>query len=315
MNPTRTARSRFIRVLSSTLVLVSWTMGSSLAEAACLTGPGLTGFESGNQTLSVSIPNTAAFTEVVGTSCTESAGIVSPGSTEFGTGQARFIASSLGYCAQTSSFVGGEGSGSGGATVGGSVRYLVRVNSTPSYSGPAIVSLVVSMRFAASGNVTASGVASAGGVYSTDVHLTPADTPFGAVLLFVAGSGLAPGGSVILENSTPIDIDRDYILQIAHTQNVTTSFAPGPMGDAGSAASSGTVVISFESELALVEPELSVEYPMVALLGVDAPSLGNPLVCQFSSAVPSGGVVPGSILVLLLTWVTWAATSKLSRGC
>lgn len=306
MNRTRTNRSGSACSVSAILVLGLCSVGSSVAEGACLTGAGLTGLESGTQTLSVSIPNMAAFTSLFGISCMESTGTVSPGSTQFGTGEARFIANSLGYRAYTSSLAGGSGSGSGGATVLGSVRYLVRVNSTPSYTGPTTVSLVVSMQFDVSGSVSASGVASAGGTYSTEVSVKPADTQFGAVQLFTGGSGLSPGSSVILQNSSPLDIDRDYVLQITHVQNVTTNFAPGPMGEAGSAASGGTVAISFESNLALIEPELSVEYPMVGIQGVPAPSLGNPPV--FPVFVPLVGAAGVVLLVLLMGS---AAISKL----
>jgi hypothetical protein len=290
------------------LVVGSWLLGPSLAEAACLIGAGLTGLESGNQTLHVSIPNASGASQGYGISCAGSSGIVDPGATEFGTGLARFKTSSLGYRLYTSSIVGGMGSGSGSAIALGSVRYLVRVNSTPSYTGPTTVSLVVSMQFDVSGSISASGVASAGGSYDTEVSLKPADVQVGGVVLFIGGSALSPGGSSILQNSTPIDIDRNYVLQISHNQAVNTTFATGAMGEPGSAASSGTVAMSFTSELALLDAELSIEYPMVGLLGVPAPSLGNPPV--FSVIVPIGGAVGTVLMVFLMTRV---AMSKLRQ--
>jgi hypothetical protein len=285
-------------VLAAILILGGCALSSSVAGAACLTGPDLTGLESGNQTLSVSIPNIAAFTQIYGLGCVAASGIVDPGSTEFGTGMARFKTSSLGYRGHTSSLVGGMGSGAGGASALGSVRYLVRVNSTPSYTGPTTVSFVVSMQFDVSGSISASGVAAAGGSYTTTVHLKPADVQFGGVQLFIGSSALAPGSSVILQNSTPIDIDRDYILQITHVQNVTTNFSTGPMGESSSAASSGTVAISFESELAVLDSELSIEYPMVGIQGVPAPSLGNPPI--FSTILPLSGAGVIALMVLLI---------------
>jgi hypothetical protein len=122
-----------------------------------LTGPDLTGLESGSQTLSVTIPNLSAFVELYGISCTGSSGLVSPISGALGTGFAQFETSSLGYRGHTSSIVGGAGSGSGGSSALGSVRYLVRVNSTPSYTGPTAVSLVVSMQFDVSGSMSIGG--------------------------------------------------------------------------------------------------------------------------------------------------------------
>jgi len=103
--------------------------------------------------------------------------------------------------------------------------------------GPTTASLEVSMQFDVSGSVSASGVASAGGTYSSEISIRPADTPSGSVQLFIGGGDLSPGGSVILQNSAPIDLDRDYVLQISHTQHVTTSFSQGQMGESSSASS------------------------------------------------------------------------------
>lgn len=284
---------------------------SSVAEAACLTPPGTTGLESGNQTLSVTVPNLSAFTELHPIHCAGDMGFVDPGVTPTGAGRAEFVSSSLGYRARTSSNVGGQGSGSGGATVAGSVRYLIRATSGPGYSGPTTVDVSVSMQFDVGGDVTVSGVGSAGGAYQTNVSLRPANSQIG-IQLFIGAGSLAAGGTVTLENSTPIDIDQDYILQIAHLQNVTTSFAQGGMGQVGSAASSGEVAISFESEFVLPVSQLTIEYPMVDLLGVPAPSLGNPP--QFPTNVPLGSAVPAALLVVLSGTAVAMSRRRIARA-
>jgi hypothetical protein len=73
------------------------------------------------------------------------------------------------------------------------------------------------MQFDVSGSISGSGISSAGGAYTTTVDLKPADVQFGGVQLFIGGGALFIGGSTILQNSTPIDIDRDIPHRVSPT--------------------------------------------------------------------------------------------------
>jgi len=77
-------RTGIARSLFAIIVLGLGSTGPSAAWAARLKGLDLTGLESGSQTLSVTIPNISAFTEIFGISCFANAGHVNPGSTDFG---------------------------------------------------------------------------------------------------------------------------------------------------------------------------------------------------------------------------------------
>lgn len=253
---------------------------------ACLSGAGATGFESGNHTVSVTLPNSPTSTQLVGPSCSEGFGLVAPGQIANGTGQARFVANPSGHLAHSSVFVGGVGTGTGLASVGGSARWVVRATPTPGYAGPASVDVVVTLQADVSGSTSASGVASAGGTYDIEVSLRRADSALG-VILFVGAGSLAPGGTSLLQQSATLDVDFDYVLQISHSQNVQASFSSGSMGQASSAASSGTVALSFETVLDAPQPELAIEYPVVDLLGVDPPALGQPP--SFPAPIPLAG--------------------------
>lgn len=280
------------------------------AEADCLVGPDKTGLEVGNQTLSVTPLNSSPFTSVFPPSCMESSGLVDPGATSGGTGQARFISNHLGYRGYTGAITGGDATGSGSAVALGSVRWLVRVTSLPGYSGPSAVDLELSMLFDVSGSIMVSGAASAGGSFNTDVTLKPADTQIGAVMLFNGNGALQGGTPTLLQATIPVDVDRDYELQISHNQSVQVVASSDPMGAGiGTAASSGTVAISFASALVVPSGDLVVEYPMVDLLGVPAPSLGNPPVFP-PAAVPT---TPRAGLLLLWAAVAWSASWGWSR--
>lgn len=277
---------QLVRALACPTVSM-WTtiVWASAAGAQCLTGGGATGFESGSHTLSVSIPNSPTATQLVGINCESGFGVVGPLTKINGAGEARFVATPLGHRSHTALLVGGDGTGSGGASVLGSARYGVRATPTPSYTGPLVVDVDVTLQADVSGSVSVSGVGSAGGTYSTEVSLRPLDSQIG-VVLFVGNNALSPRGSFQLTNSAPIDVDRDYVLQIVHTQNVSASYAPGPMGVASSASSDGIVALSFETTLSVADPDLAIEYPMVGILGGPAPSLGNPP--PFPEALPIG---------------------------
>jgi len=295
----------------SVLVPAVCCLSAGVAVADCLTGMGATGLEVGTQTLSVSLVNSSPATALSPISCTEVTLTVDPGSSVSGAGKARFIANHLGYRGYTAVISGGEASGSGAASVGGAVRYIVRVDSTPSYAGPTTVNVDFSMLVAANGAIAVSGTASAGGTFSTEMTLRPVGEP--GIVLFNGNGALAGASPVLLQNTAPVDIDSDYELQIAHSQivNISTSFNPMG-GQLGTASSGGTVAISYGAGLTVADPDLSIGFPMVDALGVSPPSLGNPPV--FPIGVPASSAPGIAALVLSLLLVALVSLGRRGRG-
>jgi len=296
------------RPAAAVLAALSGLALSTASGAACLTGSGSTGYEAGNQTISVTIINHSADTQIFGVTCEPNSGFVDPGQTQNGAGRAEFVADYSGYSLRSSISAGGQVTGSAGASALGSARWVVIIESLPGYAGPATVDIDFTAFIDISGSIAVSGPGSAGGTFSSEYSIKPADQQFGGEIL-VTGSGQLAGVSPdTIQVTTSVDVDREYVIQIDHIQNVTVSVGTS-MGNYGSAASSGASRLSFGVEISpsFLDPLLSVYYPIQDLPGVDPPVPGG------APDFPSVPALPPAAIALLVAAFAGGGRTALAR--
>lgn len=102
----------------------------------------------------------------------------------------------------TSTSSGGESTGTSYANAGGSVRWIMRVESQPGYAGPATIDVDLTGLIDVNGSVQVSGFGSAGGTYNSEYSIRAADPVIGTILLVgngaLAGALVGPGAPLAL---------------------------------------------------------------------------------------------------------------------
>ena len=172
---------------------------------------------------------------------------------------------------------GGTQVGGGGSSSGGIARWTVRIESEAGYSGPSTLDIDLRAQVVVNGDVMLSNPSTGGDTCQSELSIVPAAGGLATILLTSSGALTAGSPSYPVE-TTSVEVDTDYVVQVVPFAQVSASGNPGQMGGPiGTASSWGTIEQSFGIGVnaASSDPLLSVKLPVEDEPGGYAPYPGS----------------------------------------